>query len=76
LTSVDFPLPFSPANSVTAELSLSSSKWRIAGIENGYASKLSTSSRFRTSARTKRSSARRGLFVISLKTGSGANFAP
>src|SRR5256885_16686750 len=63
-TSVDLPLPFSPANSVTAESSLSSSRWRIAGIENGYSSKLSTSPRFRTSERTKRSSGRRGLFGI------------
>src|SRR5438552_7171915 len=63
-TSVDLPLPFSPAKNVTRESSFTSSSCRIAGMENGYASKLSTSSRFRTSARTKRSSTRRGLFVI------------
>jgi hypothetical protein len=34
-TSVDFPLPFSPAKSVTRESSFSSSSCRIAGIENG-----------------------------------------
>lgn len=43
-TSVDFPLPFSPANSVTRESRSSVSSWRIAGIENGYSLKSSTSS--------------------------------
>src|SRR2546430_8837582 len=55
-TSVDLPLPFSPAKSVTRESSFSSSRYRMAGIENGYASRSSISSRLRASERTKRSS--------------------
>src|SRR5437867_13112232 len=35
-TSVDLPLAFSPAKSVTRESSFSSSSCRIAGMENGY----------------------------------------
>src|SRR2546430_10981580 len=55
-TSVDLPLPFSPAKSVTRESSVSSSRCRMAGIENGYASRSSITSRLRAIERTKRSS--------------------
>src|SRR2546426_209158 len=60
--SVDLPLPFSPASSVTWGSRSRSASCRIAGIENGYTVKSSISSRFRTTERTRASSTLRVYF--------------